>query len=73
MKYEIHWINGTIEKTHGVFDTLKAAQDSVISWWKKNNYEPPYIRVVRGNGYVWWAYGPHNAFYVFKEVDDIDD
>ena len=49
MKYEVHWISGTIDKTHGVFDTLKAAQDSVIAWWKKNDYEPPYIRVVRGD------------------------
>lgn len=73
MKYEIHWMSGSIDRLHGEFDTLKAAQDSVIAWWKKNDYEPPYVRVIRGDDYVWWDYGLHNAFYVFKKVDDNDD
>lgn len=70
MKYEVHWISGSQDKTHGVFDTLEAAQDSVRDWWKKNNYKPPYIRVIYGDDYVWWDYGLHDAFYIFKEIQE---
>lgn len=70
MKYEVHWVSGSQDKTHGVFSTLEAAQDSVREWWKKHEYEPPYIRVVYRDDYVWWDYGLHNAFYIFKEVQE---
>lgn len=70
MKYEVHWISGSQDKTHGVFSTLEAAQDSVRDWWEKNNYKTPYIRVIHGDDYVWWDYGLHNAFYVFKEIQE---
>ena len=45
-RYEVHWISGSQDKFHGVFDTLEEAQNSVRDWWSKNNYTPPYIRTI---------------------------
>lgn len=35
----------------------------------KDDFNPRYIRQVIGEyGDIWWDYGPHNAFYVLREV-----
>ena len=77
MKYEIHWVSACgccigepyKDKYHGTFDTLDEAQESVRNWWKEHDYKPPYIRqVTRENGDVWWDYGLHRCFYIFKQA-----
>jgi hypothetical protein len=77
MKYEVHWVEATggctgeviHDKHHGTFDTLKEAMDSVRAWWKKNGFDPYYVRQMTDEkGRIWWDYGLHSAFYVFKGV-----
>ena len=70
-RYEVHWISGSQDKFHGVFDTLEEAQNSVRDWWNKNNYTPPYVRTIIKKDCIVWDYGLHNAFYVFKNVENL--
>ena len=70
-KYEVHWVSNNQNKFHGVFDTLEEAQNSVRDWWSKNNYTPPYIRAIIKEDCIVWDYGLHNAFYVFKKVENL--
>ena len=70
MKYEVQWHgyeeNNKVIKKHGIFNTLNEAQNSVREWWKKNNFEPYYIRqCMHEDGTCWWDYGSHTCFYYF--------
>lgn len=75
--YEVHWVKAygclgeTYEdKQHGAFDTIEEAQQSVRDWWKKNDFRPNYIRqIAKKDGDVWWDYGLHRAFYVFRKIE----
>ena len=76
MKYEVQWHgyeeDEKVIKKHGIFNTLDEAQDSVREWWKKNDFEPYYIRqCMLEDGTCWWDYGSHTCFYYFvpKGVD----
>lgn len=68
--YEVHWVSYTrnINNIHGVFSTMEEAQDSVINWWKQNNFEPPYIRQWCTGNKIIWDYGSHTCFYEFHKV-----
>lgn len=74
MKYEVHWLGYEdgkhVEKVHGKFNTLDEAMDSVRDWWKKNNFEPNYVRQWKHENITIWDYGSHVCFYHFVEVDD---
>lgn len=76
MKYEVHWVKAWgccmgepyEDKHHGTFNSLDEAQQSVRDWWQKNNFKPRYVRqIADGKGRIWWDYGLHSSFYVFKE------
>ena len=67
MAWEVHWVGHGQDNTHGVFKTLEEAQDSVREWWKKNDFEPFYIRQW-GENPVIWDYGSHTCFYEFHKV-----
>ena len=58
-----------VVREHGTFDTLEAAQNSVREWWKKNDFEPPYIRQWKHDNTVVWDYGSHTCFYHFVEEE----
>lgn len=76
MKYEVRWVKAWMMcmppyefERHGVFDTLEEAQQSVRDWWQRNDYEPSYVcQMADDEGNIWWDYGLHSSFYVFKEV-----
>ena len=68
--YEVHWVGMGQDNQHGVFNTLEEAQQSVLDWWKKNDYEPFYIRQWRSDNTVIWDYGSRTCFYNFVEVED---
>ena len=77
MKYEVHWVKAFgmcmgephKDEYHGTFNSLEEAQQSVRGWWKKNEYQPRYVREMADDkGRIWWDYGLHSCFYVFKEV-----
>ena len=70
-KYEVRWVSDSQDKFHGLFETLDNAQNSVWHWWNKNNYKPPYVRAIIKEDCIVWDYGLHNAFYIFKEVNDL--
>lgn len=43
--------------------------ESIRKWWNQNDFKPRYVRqMIDEYGDLWWDYGPHNAFYVLKEV-----
>ena len=73
---EVHWVKapcccGQIyhDEIHGTFKTVDEAMKSIQDWWDKNNFKPRYVRqMIDECGDLWWDYGPHNAFYVLKEV-----
>ena len=71
--FEVEWHgyeNGKpVVNKHGTFDTLDAAQNSVLEWWKKNGFEPPYIRQWKQENTVIWDYGSHICFYHFVEEE----
>lgn len=68
--YEVHWIGLGQDNHHGTFPTLKEAQQSVMDWWKQNNYEPPYVRQWTRDNVTIWDYGSHTCFYHFVEVNN---
>lgn len=55
MAYAVHWVGYGQDNTHGVYKTLEEAQDSVRAWWKKNDFEPFYIRQWGENPIIWVA------------------
>ena len=59
-----------VTKKHGKFNTLQEAKQSVLDWWKQNNFEPPYVRETQDENEVWWDYGSHVCFYHFVRVDE---
>ena len=77
MSYEVQWQGyedgKRVLKKHGIFDTLEEAQDSVREWWKKNDFEPYYIRQWKVENRVIWDYGSHTCFYYFVTVGDSND
>ena len=68
--YEVHWVGMGQDNQHGVFNTLEEAQQSVRDWWKKNDYEPFYVRQWQQGNTIIWDYGSHTCFYHFVEVED---
>lgn len=70
-KFEVHWVHYKLDKdeTHGQFDTLAEAIQSVHDWWKKNDYQPVYIRQWTVDGETTIDYGFHQMFYIIKEVE----
>lgn len=73
-KYEVHWVHHQLEedKTHGQFDTLQEAIDSVYAWWKQNKYDPVYVRQFTIDGNTTLDYGFHHMFYVIKEINVLE-
>ena len=75
--YQVHWRgyeNGKhVDKIHGTFKTLKKAEQSILDWWKQNEFRPPYIRQITHNKedgmVVTWDYGSHTCFYDIYEID----
>lgn len=73
---EVHWVKASCccgqvyeDEQHGAFKTLGAAMESVQKWWDQNDFKPRYVRqMMDENGAIWWDYGMHRAFYVFKEA-----
>lgn len=70
-KYEVHWVNHRTneDSTHGQFDTLAEAIQSVYDWWDKNNFEPNYVRRWTVDGNTTLDYGYHHMFYIIKEIE----
>lgn len=68
MAYAVHWVGYGQDNTHGVYKTLEEAQDSVRAWWKKNDFEPFYVRQWVKDGIMVWDYGSHTCFYEFHPV-----
>jgi hypothetical protein len=68
MGYAVHWVGNGQDNIHGVFPTLEEAKQSVLDWWKKNDYEPYYIREWKSDNVTIWDYGSHTCFYEFHEV-----
>ena len=70
--YEVHWVGHGQDNIHGTFSTLEEAQQSVMDWWKENNYEPPYVRQWTHDNVTIWDYGSHTCFYHFVRVGNAD-
>ena len=74
MKYEVQWTgyenHKKVTKKHGKFNTLQEAKQSVLDWWKQNNFEPPYVREIQDEQETIWDYGSHVCFYHFVRVDE---
>lgn len=70
IKYEVHWVRYPTQedKTHGVYNTLEEAIQSVYDWWHLNDYSPIYVRQYTVNGVTALDYGFHSMFYKIKEI-----
>lgn len=68
MRYEVHWVKLDQDNKHGAFPTIEEAKQSVLDWWKKHNFTPPYIREWKKDNITIWDYGSHICFYEFHEV-----
>ena len=66
MRYEVIYTNFNNRKSCGLFDSLKAAQDSVRDYWKKHNFKPPFVRQIGVGNNIVWEYGCYPESYVFK-------
>lgn len=75
IKYEVHWVHHQLDedKTHGVFDTLEEAIQSVYDWWNQHDYEPPYVRMWTKDGVTTLDYGFHYMFYKIKEIKETNE
>lgn len=78
MKCQVEWHGiekgKRVIKKHGIFDTEKEAEDSIFAWWKKNDFEPPYVifrkeKDESGRNRVILDYGSHMSFYHIVEGD----
>lgn len=71
--YEVQWHGyekgKKVKKKHGHFSTYDEAYASIIDWWKKHDFTPPYVRVYTRNGDTTLDYGNHHCFYHIIKVD----
>lgn len=70
-KYEVHWVNHRTneDSTHGQYDTLAEAIESVNAWWDLHDFSPSYVRQWTIDGETTLDYGYHHMFYIIKELD----
>lgn len=78
VKYQVEW-HGIekgkhVIKKHGIFNSEEEAEDSIFTWWKKNDFEPLYVirnfgKDDAGHRIVILDYGSHMSFYHIVEVD----
>lgn len=75
VRYEVHWVDKFLkeDQTHGVFDTLEEAVQSVYDWWNQHDYEPPYVRMWTKDGVTTLDYGFHYMFYKIKEIKETNE
>ncbi|HEM3698928.1 TPA: hypothetical protein U1C85_002014 [Streptococcus suis] len=69
--YELHFkINNNKPVLQGTFDTEAEAEEYMQHLIDtKSRIKSWYIRKLQRDGYWWYDYGAHNAFYTIKEVE----
>lgn len=68
-EYMVYWEGASGERTpHGTYSTSDKAFESILEWWEKNDFEPPYIRSWKIDNIEYIDYGSHACFYLIKEV-----
>lgn len=77
MWYQVQWIGRSLNKKgtrviqvkniHNSYKTFEEAEQSIYDWWKKNRYEPPYVRMWKDGNKTIIDYGPHACFYRIVE------
>ncbi|MBS4462258.1 hypothetical protein JXA27_06760 [Aerococcaceae bacterium zg-B36] len=48
---------------HGTYNSFDEAFRSIKIWWKANNFEPYYVRIIDRKDVKIIDYGNHNGFY----------
>lgn len=69
--YTVYWISQTerIKKQHGSYDTFEQAMQSIVDWWKENNFHPPYYRIMKHGQSSMVDYGLYDCFYEIVKED----
>lgn len=75
MKYKVCWRDNRnkIYNEHGVFNSFKEAYQSILDWWKQNDFDPGYVRYWTKGVVTTIDYGNHYCFYEIVEVEDLND
>lgn len=63
--FTVYWISQTkrLRKQHGSYDTFEQAMQSIKDWWKENDYQPRYYRVIEHGRSFMIDYGLYDCFY----------
>ena len=71
-QYQVQWLNSLTNElhTHGTYDTIDLAIQSIYDWWKENDYTPKYMRVIDHGDHLMIDYGLHYCFYSIVKTTD---
>lgn len=63
--FTVYWLNQTkqIKEQHGSYDTFEQAMQSIKDWWKENDFQPRYYRVIEHGQSFMIDYGLYDCFY----------
>ena len=68
--YCLQWQNAGVEtKNHGLYTSKEEAFNSILAWWRLNEFDPGYWRAWEKDGVTTIDYGLHYAFYRITKVN----
>lgn len=70
LMYLLQYVDVNGHKNHGIFRSTDDAYHAIEDWWELNDFKPPYVRVMGGEGTVTAIdYGSYDNFYYIIPIN----